>query len=134
MGAQVQQLWLVEDSRADAALVKVLLSHSLPQLETRHFMEAESCWEAMSREGLPLLILIDMNLPRQGGLSFVQELRSQGHRLPVVLMSGSARRDEAVFAAEAGANGFLEKIADLNAWQVTLEATIRPLLPSMRPA
>ena len=54
-------------------------------------------------------IVLDLHMPKMGGLELVQALRSWGTRTPVVIMSG--RRDAAVDAElqQAGVSAILAK-------------------------
>jgi CheY-like chemotaxis protein len=55
----------------------------------------------------PSLILLDMRMPVMNGWDFAAELRSQGHRSPVVVMTAAASAE--TWAAEIDADGVLPK-------------------------
>jgi two-component system, NtrC family, nitrogen regulation response regulator NtrX len=55
------------------------------------------------------LILSDVVMPVQDGLSLLEDLKSQGVTTPVVIMSGQAHIEMAVRATRLGALDFLEK-------------------------
>jgi two-component system nitrogen regulation response regulator NtrX len=55
------------------------------------------------------LIFSDVVMPGKDGLSFLQDLRSQGIEIPVVMMSGQADIGMAVRATKLGALDFFEK-------------------------
>jgi two-component system chemotaxis response regulator CheY len=59
------------------------------------------------------LYVVDVNMPKMDGYSFVRELRRQGGReaTPVVMVSTEARPADTVAAQEAGANCYLVKPA-----------------------
>jgi two-component system chemotaxis response regulator CheY len=59
------------------------------------------------------LYVVDVNMPRMDGYSFVRELRRLGarHQSPVVMVSTEAKTIDASAAFEAGANGYLVKPA-----------------------
>ena len=61
------------------------------------------------------LMLLDLNLPRLGGLEVLREVRSTGRlmSLPVIVMSGSANAAEVERCYRAGANSFICKPAHL---------------------
>jgi DNA-binding response OmpR family regulator len=54
------------------------------------------------------LLILDMGLPGQGGFNVLQELRSRGKTLPVLVLTGRPERD-AVACLEAGADDFMRK-------------------------
>jgi two-component system, chemotaxis family, CheB/CheR fusion protein len=53
--------------------------------------------------------LIDAYLPGMSGLELLQRLRSAGHRLPAIMMTGDSDVPMAVRAMRAGACDFVEK-------------------------
>jgi len=59
------------------------------------------------------LYLVDVNMPRLDGYSFVRALRrlEARHQAPVLMVSTEARRQDASNAFDAGANGYLVKPA-----------------------
>ena len=55
------------------------------------------------------LILLDVHLPKRGGLEVCRALRTAEHRLPIVALSASALPDEVAQAKAAGCDEFLAK-------------------------
>jgi len=55
------------------------------------------------------LVLLDVWLPKRDGLEILQEVRSRGFDVPVVMISGHANIDTAVRATRLGAWDFIEK-------------------------
>jgi two-component system chemotaxis response regulator CheY len=57
------------------------------------------------------LYVVDINMPRMDGYSFVRELRKLGaqHQAPVLMVSTEAKSADANAASEAGANSYLVK-------------------------
>jgi DNA-binding response OmpR family regulator len=54
------------------------------------------------------LLILDMGLPEREGFHVLQELRSRGKTLPVLVLTGRRERD-AVMCLEAGADDFMTK-------------------------
>jgi DNA-binding response OmpR family regulator len=54
------------------------------------------------------LLILDMGLPEREGFHVLQELRSRGRTLPVVVLTGRRERD-AVMCLEAGADDYMTK-------------------------
>src|SRR5277367_1927160 len=73
---------------------------------------AESAKETLSREA-PDLVLLDIVLPGQDGLSFLQWLRAEGHEIPVLMVSALDTAKKAVEALNLGAADYLVKGFDL---------------------
>jgi DNA-binding response OmpR family regulator len=54
------------------------------------------------------LLILDMGLPERDGLHVLQELRSRGKMLPVLVLTGRPERD-AVVCLQAGADDYMRK-------------------------
>jgi DNA-binding response OmpR family regulator len=54
------------------------------------------------------LLILDMGLPEREGFHVLQELRSRGKTLPVLVLTGRAERD-VVMCLEAGADDYMRK-------------------------
>jgi DNA-binding NtrC family response regulator len=55
------------------------------------------------------LMLLDIQLPGVDGLTFLKDLKRQGHEVPVIMMSGHGTIQSAVEATRLGAYDFIEK-------------------------
>jgi DNA-binding NtrC family response regulator len=55
------------------------------------------------------LIITDVRMPRMGGLAFLQELKRTSAAIPVIMMTGYGRIEDAVEAMKAGAFDYLLK-------------------------
>lgn len=97
----------------DHPLILEALQHVLRQLDAD-----VQCFEAQSAEaGRRLLashpdaglLLLDLNLPGVRGLDFLAELRESFPTVPVVVISGSDRREDVLQAIDLGAMGFIPK-------------------------
>jgi two-component system nitrogen regulation response regulator NtrX len=67
------------------------------------------------------LIFSDVVMPGKDGLSFLEDLRSEGITVPVVMMSGQAHIEMAVRATRLGALDFLEKPVSTEKLLLTVE-------------
>jgi two-component system nitrogen regulation response regulator NtrX len=74
---------------------------------------AEAAQEALPREN-PDLVLLDIVLPGQDGLSFLQWMRQEGHEIPVLMVSALDTAKKAVEALQLGAADYLVKGFDLD--------------------
>jgi CheY-like chemotaxis protein len=65
---------------------------------------------------LPVLVLMDLKLPRKSGLEVLEWLRGQPglRRLPVVILSSSKESGDVSRAYELGANSYLVKPVDFD--------------------
>ena len=66
-------------------------------------------WE--NGEELPLLVLLDLKLPRVDGLEVLQRLRASevSHNVPVVILTSSNVESDIRAAYDAGANSYIVK-------------------------
>ncbi len=75
------------------------------------FASAEAFADSLTAE-IPDALLVDLRLPGADGLTLLERLREQGHRIPTVFLSGHADVPTSVRAIRAGAVDFLEKPCD----------------------
>ena len=71
------------------------------------------------------LIFSDVIMPGKDGLSFLEDLRSQGLSAPIVMMSGQAHIEMAVRATKLGALDFLEKPVSTEKLLLTVENVLK---------
>src|SRR5207302_8921197 len=74
---------------------------------------AEAAREALPREQ-PDLVLLDVVLPGQDGMSFLKWLREQGSEVPVLMVSALDTAKTAVQALQLGAADYLVKGFELD--------------------
>jgi len=81
--------------------------------EALNGVEALECVHAQESDEAFDLYVVDVNMPRMDGYSFVRELRrlELRHQAPVVMVSTEAQRQDVDAALDAGANGYLVKPA-----------------------
>jgi two-component system response regulator len=65
-------------------------------------------------QGLPALVLLDINLPKIDGLEVLQRLRADNRtrRLPVVVLTSSSEESDIFRSYDIGANSFIRKPVD----------------------
>ncbi|GJH11213.1 chemotaxis response regulator CheY [Caballeronia novacaledonica] len=75
--------------------------------------EAEDGAAALARlrTGRYDFVISDWNMPVLDGLSMLQEIRADASlsRLPVLMVTAEAKRENVIAAAQAGANGYVVK-------------------------
>jgi len=72
---------------------------------------------------LPILVLLDLKLPRRSGLEVLEWIRSTPHvrRLPVVVLTSSADSADVHRAYDRGANSYLVKPVEFEALHRMIE-------------
>ncbi len=117
----LQRILLVEDSPADEkltlrALRRVNLAHQVDVVrdgqQAVDYVFAEGEY-AESRAGAPppVVILLDMNLPKLGGLEVLRRVRTDARTrlVPVVMLTSSDEERDRLSSYQGGANSFVRK-------------------------
>ena len=73
---------------------------------------------ATADPGLPQVVLLDLNLPRIGGLEVLRRLRAHERTrlLPVVILTSSTEEQDLVHGYGLGANSYVRKPVDFAAF------------------
>jgi CheY-like chemotaxis protein len=118
---------LVEDDSGDAGLVRIAMRRSRHASRLFHVKDGD---EAMAflrspTEPKPALVLLDLNLPGRGGHEVLEEIRSDPalRALPVVVLSTSGAVRDIRKAYLLGANCYVTKPMDLEAFIAVIHAT-----------
>lgn len=102
---------LIDDHALFRDALVLLFAHHLPEF---NLLEADSIGQAVevAREhGDIALVLLDLGLTDSDGMASLAALRGALPELTVVVLSADARRDTIVAAIDAGAAGFVPKVA-----------------------
>jgi len=73
--------------------------------------------EATRNPGQPIdLVLMDVMMPEMDGLTAVREIRKRGEwkRLPIIMLTAKAMKDDHENCLEAGANDYMAKPLDID--------------------
>ena len=108
---------LVEDEADDARLVAEALHEANASRELLRVADADEALALLNRRPpyeeapTPALVLLDLNLPRTGGLDVLAALKGDPElrRIPVVVLTSSAARSDILAAYAAHANAYLRK-------------------------
>ncbi len=117
----MRTLLLVEDDEDLRDVVSFAL-----RSDTRRVIEAEdglAALDLIEAQGLPDLILLDMNMPRMNGWEFARVMRERDlWRCPVVVIT--AAHDAARSAQEIGATAYLGKPFDLSSLSAVVDSCL----------
>jgi len=69
--------------------------------------------------------VLDLGLPKRGGLSVLHELRERGSQLPVLILTARDSSADKIAGLDAGADDYLTKPFDLPELQARLRALLR---------
>jgi CheY-like chemotaxis protein len=124
---------LVEDNEADVRLTREALRESGDTLRLSAVGDGEQALAYLRREGgyaetaRPDLVLLDLNLPRKNGLEVLEEMRADPSlaAIPVIVLTSSAARQDVEACYARGANAFVVKPLELDAFMDLIEAIRR---------
>ncbi|CAN5535353.1 response regulator [soil metagenome] len=105
-------VWLVDDDEDDQRLICSAFLEGDPSIQIRTLNDGEELLPALVNcPKLPLLILLDINMPRQNGFETLTELRNipAFSDLPVIMLTTSSADEDRQRSLALGANQFLTK-------------------------
>ena len=115
---------LVEDNPDDEkltlrALTKNKLSNVIVArdgVEALDYLFATGAFAARQAGDLPTVVLLDLKLPKLGGLEVLRHLRADERtkRLPVVVLTSSKEEQDLMKSYGNGANSYIRKPVDFN--------------------
>lgn len=108
---------MVEDIESNYHLMSVLLGN-LGYRFTRAADGVEAVEKVLSEHFD--LVLMDIKMPRLGGLEATREIRKTNREVPIIALTAHAFNSDKEAAIAAGCNGFLVKPIDRNALAGTL--------------
>src|SRR5256884_1662109 len=115
------RLLMLEDSEADAALIRRELQRLAPPPDVRH-VQTEASFAAALREFVPDIILCDHNIPSFGGWAALAIARQFAADVPFILVTGSLDEETAVAYLKGGATDYILKDRVIRRGPAVLEA------------
>ena len=116
---------LIEDNESDElltvrALSKANLANEIVVTrdgeEALAYLFATGAYAGRDVKALPTVALLDLNLPKIGGLDVLRRIRADERTkyLPVVVLTSSGEEKDIVQSYELGANAYVRKPVDFN--------------------
>lgn len=123
----MKTILLVEDNPNDVLLTKRAFekSHIANEMvvagdgeEALDYLFHRGKFAALAREEIPAIVLLDLKLPKRDGLEVLHEIRSNPDMklLPVIVLTSSTEERDLVCSYEFGANSYIQKPVDFNAF------------------
>ena len=111
---------LVEDNPDDEELTLMALQHSNianevvvvhDGVEALDYLFGSGKSPALEMNDLPQVILLDLKMPRLGGLDVLKHIRSEPRTqlLPVVILTSSSEEEDILSSYRLGANSYVRK-------------------------
>ena len=140
--ADVLHLLLVEDDLADQMLMQEAAELSGLPCILHLARDGIEALEFLRRPGTPRprLILLDLNMPRMGGLALLREVRADPElrSTPLVMLTNSNASGDVAHCYAAGASAYVCKSMQLETFLNTVQTTLNywcrsALLPEAQP-
>jgi CheY-like chemotaxis protein len=120
---QEKVILLVEDNPDDALLTrrafdKCAIANALVVVEdgaqALDYLFASGSWAGRGPESDPMLVLLDLKLPKVDGLEVLRRLRADPRTrvLPVVILTSSLEEQDVIRGYELGCNSYIRKPVD----------------------
>ena len=104
-------VWIVDDDRAIRWVLERALSKE--QVTTRSFETADDALKILDVEK-PSVVITDVRMPGESGLSLLASLRENFPKVPVIVMTAYGALDHAVAAFQGGAFEYMPKPFDVD--------------------
>ncbi len=105
-------VWIVDDDRSIRwVLEKALARESIP---FEAYSSAQEALDAMDGGGQPQVLLSDIRMPGESGLTLLEKVKARHPSLPVIIMTAYSDLDSAVAAFQGGAFEYLPKPFDVD--------------------
>ncbi|MGN6466805.1 MAG: response regulator [Rhizobiaceae bacterium] len=116
------RLLLVEDNRELADWLARTLRQAHYVVDVVH--DGEDAEHALAF-GEHALVILDLSLPRRGGLDVLKGLRAAGNSVPVIVLTANASLDGRVRGLDAGADDYLAKPFEVEELEARIRAQLR---------
>ena len=127
-----KKVLLVEDNPSDVALtrrafIKCRIANELivaeDGQEALDYLFGEGAYAGRDTADLPLVVLLDIKLPRVDGLETLQRIRAdeRTRRLPVVILTSSKEERDVATGYDLGVNSYICKPVDFAQFSAAIE-------------
>lgn len=117
-----QCIWVTDDDDRLRDLVQRYLQQQ--GFSTQGFRDAESTQLALKSQR-PDLLVLDLMLPQQDGLSFCRNLRAQNDVLPILMLTARSDEIDRILGLEMGADDYLAKPFNTRELLARIQAILR---------
>jgi two-component system response regulator len=120
-----QPILLVEDNKDDVELTLMAFDQAritnpvivaVDGVVALEYLFGEGRYAGRDTREQPVVILLDLKLPRLGGLEVLERVRQDGRTkyLPVVILTTSTEQDDMLKAGDLHANSYVRKPVDFD--------------------
>jgi len=126
---------LVEDNPTDVFVIKEAIERSGLDLNLRVASNGQEALQYLQdlaraeKPSCPALVLLDLNLPKVGGIEVLRKLRNSSpcSRTPVIVVTSSTAEADRAAVRRLGAEAYFEKPTSLTAYMELAEIVKRIL-------
>ncbi len=119
------KILLVEDNTDDVLLTKRALEKAHianvldvanDGIEALEYLRGEGTHEGRDTGDMPVVVLLDLKMPRMGGLEFLRIVREDERLqlLPIVVLTSSKEEQDVIESYSLGANSYIQKPVDFD--------------------
>lgn len=111
----------------DNASARTLIRSNLERRGCQYVSEASDGIEAIDqmKESFPDLIVLDLAMPRMGGIAVCEWVRERRQDVPIIVLSAVEQEDLIIEALDAGADDYVHKPYDMNIVLARIRAVLR---------
>lgn len=122
-------IFLLEDDDSIRKLVEYALESQ--NMACGGFALPSDFWEAV-REGVPSLVLLDIMLPEEDGISVLRKLRAdeRTRHIPVIMLTAKTTEYDTVLGLETGADDYIAKPFGIMELVARIKAVLRRYEPA----
>ncbi len=120
-------IFCVEDDNGIRDLILYTLHAA--GFEAVGFSDGASFLDAL-REGTPELVLLDIMLPGEDGISILKRLRAEGNPVPVIMATAKGTEYDKVIGLDLGADDYLAKPFGMMEMVSRVKAVLRRVSPA----
>lgn len=126
----MDKLLIVDDEEAMRRLLRINLADRYEIADTGNPEQAL----AMTMQGKPNAILLDLRMPNYSGFELCRTLKSMTSTqlIPIIIISGEAGASTKIFCKELGATAYFEKPVDFEALRTGLANVLHGAQPERR--
>jgi DNA-binding response OmpR family regulator len=126
----MDKLLIVDDEEAMRRLLRINLADRYEIVDTGNPEQAL----AMTMQGKPNVILLDLRMPNYSGFELCRTLKSMTSTqlIPIIIISGEAGASTKIFCKELGATAYFEKPVDFEALRTGLANVLHGAQPERR--
>lgn len=116
---------LVEDNPDDIMLTQRALKRAnilnevaiaRDGIEALEYLRCQGNFAELNGKSLPVVVLLDLNMPRMDGQEFLREIRNDESLklLPIVVLTSSREEQDVIESYNLGANSYIQKPVDFD--------------------